>query len=311
MEETIDTDSAPLVSVVMPAYNHERYVAAAIDSVLNQTVTDLELIIIDDGSTDRTGDIARGYEDPRIVYHYQQNQDAFNALNRGMGLSRGRFISIINSDDVYVLNRLERLLEKQKQTSAACIFTDVVPVDDAGNELGHDQLPWRNWHERNREYYFNSKDLYQGFLHGNYMVTTSNLFLTRELAERVGGFCALRYLHDYDYMFRILLAAESDTIYLHDEKLLYYRIHGANTLSEAAIIGREQDKKIIRQYLLQRCPPETHPYINTAIDRLIALEHELIDARARMKRAAANAARKKPSIPLRVVNKLQSILSRS
>ena len=311
MEQTATTESTPLVSVVMPAYNHERYVAAAIDSVLNQTAADLELVIIDDGSTDRTGDIARGYDDLRLHYHYQQNQDAFNALNRGIGLSRGRFISIINSDDVYTLNRLERLLDKQRQTSAACLFTDVIPIDDAGNELSHDQLPWRNWHERNREYYFKSKDLYQGFLHGNYMVTTSNLFLTKELADRIGGFCELRYLHDYDYMFRILLAAESDTIYLHDEKLLYYRIHGANTLSEAAIVGREQDKKIIRQYLLKRCPPESHGYINTAIDRLITLEHELIGARARMNKAAANAARGKPSLPLRVANKLQSIFGRS
>lgn len=301
----------PLVSVVMPAYNHERYVAAAIDSVLNQSVTDLELIIIDDGSTDKTGEIARGYNDPRVLYHHQQNQDAYNALNRGMGLSRGTFISIINSDDVYTPNRLERLLDTQNSTSAACIFTDVIPIDDAGNELTHEQLPWCHWHERNREYFFKTKNLYDGFLHGNYMVTTSNLFLTRELAERLGGFCALRYLHDYDYIFRILLAAESDTVYLHDEKLLHYRIHSANTLSEAAIVGREQDRKIIRQYLLERCPAQTHIYINTAIDRLISLEHELINVRARLNHTDLSTNKRKPNLSFRIANKLQSIFGRS
>lgn len=310
MEEA-SSASVPKVSVVMPAFNHERYVAAAINSVLGQSYQDLELIIIDDGSTDRTGEIARGYDDPRVLYHHQQNQDAFNALNRGMGLSRGAFISIINSDDVYAPNRLERLLDTQKSTSAACIFTDVIPVDDAGNELTREQLPWRNWHERNREYFLRTKDLYDGFLHGNYMVTTSNLFLTRELAERVGGFCTLRYLHDYDYIFRILLAAESHTVYLYDEKLLYYRIHGANTLSEAAIVGREQDRTVIRRYLLERCPPETHTYINTAIDRLIALEHELVNVRARLSRTQQNANKPKPSLPFRIAHKLQSIFSRS
>lgn len=306
MEET-SPDGIPLVSVVMPAYNHERYVAAAIDSVLNQSVPDLELIIIDDGSTDRTGAIARGYDDPRVYYHFQQNQDAFNALNRGMELSRGSFISIINSDDVYKSNRLERLLDTQRTTSAACVFSDVIPIDDAGNEMPP-EMPWRRWHERNREYYLKSNDLYDGFLHGNYMVTTSNLFLTRELANRVGGFSALRYLHDYDYIFRVLLAAERNTVYLHDEKLLYYRIHSANTLSEAAIIGREQDRKIIRQYLLARCPPDTHAYINTAVDRLIALEHELINVRNRLSRAQRNG--KTPSIPGRIAHKLQSMFSR-
>lgn len=306
-----DPTSTPTVSVVMPAYNHERFVADAIDSVLGQSFSDLELIIVDDGSTDTTGTIAQSYSDPRIRYYFQENQDAFNALNRGMGLSRGRFISIINSDDVYTLNRIERLMDIQRETSAACIFSDVIPIDDKGEELSHTQSPWRSWHEGNREYYFETKDLYNGFLHGNYMVTTSNLFLSKELADAVGGFCALRYLHDYDYIFRILLAAEENTVYLHNEKLLYYRIHGGNTLSEAAIVGREQDKKIIRQYLLEKCPPHTHAHVNTAIDRLITLEHELIRAQERLNRQKRAQLNSKPSIPLRIVNKLQSLLARN
>ena len=300
---------SPTVSVVMPAYNHERFIGDAIDSVLGQSFSDFELIIIDDGSTDTTGTIAQSYSDPRIRYYFQENQDAFNALNRGMGLSKGTYISIINSDDVYTPNRIERLIETQRETMAACVFSDVIPIDAQGKELT--QHPWRSWHELNREYYFKTKDLYDGFLHGNYMVTTSNLFLTRGLAETVGQFCSLRYLHDYDYIFRILLAAEDKTMYLDDEKLLYYRIHGGNTLGEAAVVGREQDKKIIRQYLLEKCPLHTHGYINTAIDRLITLEHELIKVHARLNQEKQMQNRHKPSIPTRIVNKLQSLLARS
>ena len=81
MSRASDTST---VSVVMPAYNHERFVGAAVDSVLGQTYDDLELIVIDDGSTDRTGEIVQAYADPRIRYFHQENQDAFNALNRGM-----------------------------------------------------------------------------------------------------------------------------------------------------------------------------------------------------------------------------------
>ena len=301
--------SSSTVSVVMPAYNHEQFIGDAIDSVLGQSYSDIELIVIDDGSTDTTGTIAQSYSDPRIRYYFQENQDAYNALNRGMGLSKGKYISIINSDDVYTRNRVERLVETQRQTGAACIFSDVIPIDDKGEELT--QHPWRSWHELNREYYLKSRDLYDGFLHGNYMVTTSNLFLTKELADTVGGFCSFRYLHDYDYIFRILLAAEDKTIYLDDEKLLYYRIHGGNTLSEAAVVGREQDKQIIRQYLLEKCPPNTHTHINTAIDRLITLEQELVRVHARMNREEQARNRHKQSIPTRIVNKLQSLLARS
>ncbi len=295
------------VSVVMPAYNHERFVGAAVDSVLGQTYPDLELIVIDDGSSDGTADIVRAYSDPRIRYYHQHNQDAYNALNRGMSLSKGFYISIINSDDVYSPDRLKRLVELQRQTSAACIFTDVTPIDDKGNPLADDpRHPWSVWHERNREYFLNTGDLYNGFLNGNFMVTTSNLFMTKSLQESVGGFAAIRYLHDYDYIFRILLAAEDDTIYIHDEKLLSYRIHGANTLSEAAITGREQDRLLIRKYLLARCPAQTHANVDTAIDRLIALEHELLHVHAVLEGQSPDKAPQKSGVLSRTLRKLGS-----
>ena len=89
------------VIVVMPAYNHERFVGAAIESVLQQTCRDLELIIIDDGSKDRTGEIARSYQDPRVAYTCQLNQDAYNALNRGLKTARGEFgCYIVSQGDI-------------------------------------------------------------------------------------------------------------------------------------------------------------------------------------------------------------------
>ena len=97
-----------MISVIIPAYNHEKFVGAAIDSVLQQTWTDLELIIVDDGSTDSTADVIKGYDDPRITYYYQENKDAYNTINRGIGLAKGDCIAILNSDDINKLNRLER-----------------------------------------------------------------------------------------------------------------------------------------------------------------------------------------------------------
>ena len=274
--------SVPSISVVMPAYNHEKFVGEAIESVLNQSYEDFELVIVDDGSTDKTAEIINSFNDLRIKYHYQSNQDAFNSLNNGMAMTTGEFIAIINSDDVYELNRLERMLQVHRETGAQCVFSDVALIDDKSEVIRDKDFWWIGWHENNRQYYYQYKDLYAAFLNANIMVTTSNLFMTRQAYEEVGNFEPLRYLHDYDYIFRLLNAFPDSVHYLADEKLMQYRLHGSNTLSEAAVIGREQDLMIIRKNLLNKCPQEIHNHVNIGIDRLIKLEHELVQARAEM-----------------------------
>ena len=269
----------PKVSVVIPAYNHERFIGAAVASVLQQTHDHLELIVIDDGSTDNTGSIIQAIQDPRLSYYYQENQDAYNTINRGLGLATGDFIAILNSDDVYTLDRLEKLLAAQAKSGAQCLFTDVVPIDDQGQALSAPDFGWNIWHQKNRGFYFACQDLYTAFLKGNFMVTTSNLFMTREAVAKVGQFCSLRYLHDYDYIFRMMLAFPGQVEYLAQEQLLFYRIHGGNTLSEAAIIGREQDKQVIRQYMLARIPEDVRNLAGAGCDRLVELEQELAEVR--------------------------------
>jgi len=172
--------SNPKLSVVMPAYNHQRFVGEAIESVLDQTFSDWEFIIIDDGSTDATAEIINGYKDQRIHYFYQDNQDAFNALNNGIKKTKGEFISILNSDDVYLPERFATLIEHQKQSDAQCVFTDVIPISDDSIEFTDPEFGWNVWHQQNRKVFFELSDIYAAFLHGNFMVTTSNLFLTAE-----------------------------------------------------------------------------------------------------------------------------------
>ena len=270
----------PKVSVVIPAYNHERYIGAAIDSVLEQTHDNLELIIIDDGSTDKTGDVISSYNDVRIRSFHQENQDAYNTINRGLSLSQGDFVSILNSDDVYAPDRLEILIRYHRETGAHCLFTDVIPISDTGEEFIDPAFGWNCWHRKNRDFFFSCGDLYSAFLKGNFMVTTSNLFLSREAVQRTGTFCSLRYLHDYDYIFRVMLACPGQVRYIHDRKLLYYRIHPGNTLGEAAVLGREQDKKVIRSYLLAAVPENLRGMVGAGADRLVELEQELSEVRA-------------------------------
>jgi len=267
------------LSIVIPAYNHERFISAAIESALNQTVNVLEVIVVDDGSTGRTGEIVKGIADPRVRYIYQENQDAFNALNRAIQLAQGELIAVLNSDDLYHETRLERLRDTLKKTRAACVFSDVQPIDENGTPITDPGFWWNIWHEKNRRFYFECQDLYTAFLKGNIMVGTSNLFIRADTVRRVGGFAPLRYLHDYDYIFRVMLAYPAKVVYLHDQKLLYYRLHGDNTLSEAAVIGREQDKAVIRKYLLERLPVPLRPLVAAGADRLVELEKELMEVR--------------------------------
>jgi len=283
------------ISVVIPAYNHENYIGPAIDSVLSQTYQDFELIIVDDGSTDKTADVIKGYSDKRIHYYYQENQDAFNTINRGMDLANGEYISILNSDDVYTPDRFQRLLDVQQKTGAQCLFSDVIPISDAGEEFVGPDFGWNVWHRKNRDFFKESGDLYCAFLKGNFMVTTSNLFMTKSAAKKVGKFCSLRYLHDYDFIFRMMLAFPDQVHYLAGEKLLYYRIHDGNTLGEAAITGREQDQDIIKKYMLARIPDDCQSYAEAGSDRLVELQQELNDVRQTLAGGAEPSVRESGS----------------
>ena len=100
----------PLVSVILPAYNHEQFIASAVGSVLSQVYQHWELIVIDDGSTDATWRVLESFTDPRIQLHHQSNQGSHAAINRGIELAKGDYVNILNSDDLYSPDRLERLL---------------------------------------------------------------------------------------------------------------------------------------------------------------------------------------------------------
>lgn len=102
----------PVISVVMPVYNGEKYLREAIDSILNQTYTDFEFIILNDGSTDNTEKIILSYSDPRILYIKNDvNAGIVKTLNRGIGLAKGAYIARMDCDDISVPCRFEKQVE--------------------------------------------------------------------------------------------------------------------------------------------------------------------------------------------------------
>lgn len=116
----------PTVTVLMPAYNAEKFIRDSIDSVLSQTYSDFELLIINDGSTDKTEEIILSYKDHRIVYVKNEvNLKLIKTLNKGIDLAKGKFIARIDSDDVINPDRIEKeiiFLENNKEISVVSCF---------------------------------------------------------------------------------------------------------------------------------------------------------------------------------------------
>jgi glycosyltransferase involved in cell wall biosynthesis len=108
----------PLVSVIIPVYNYDRYLAEAIESVLNQTYRRLEVIVVDDGSTDRSSEVAKSFVDRGVRYCYQEHAGIGPARNRGADLAQGDFIAFLDADDRWPEYKLERQLSAIKNDPA-------------------------------------------------------------------------------------------------------------------------------------------------------------------------------------------------
>lgn len=130
--------SSPKVSVLMPVYKTAAYLQEAVDSILAQTFTDYELIILDDGSPDNAEEVLDRYDDPRIVrYHGMHNEGLANVLNVGIGMARGEYIARMDSDDISLPNRLQVQIEYLEE------HTDVDLCSCAMQLFGAHEGLWR------------------------------------------------------------------------------------------------------------------------------------------------------------------------
>ncbi|MGA3316330.1 MAG: glycosyltransferase [Candidatus Korobacteraceae bacterium] len=194
---------APTVSVIIPTFNRSALLPKAIESVLAQTYTDYELIVIDDGSTDDTHERLKPYME-RIRYFYQDNRGASAAQNKGIEVAKGKWISILGSDDVWLPTKLERQLKALATFGsdfAAC-FTDCVYV-------GHPDL-WLSAFERaglkaNSE--FGQLHDPTGYILRNYSpICPQSLMVLRSLVKELEGFDeAIGVSEDTDLIFRLAL----------------------------------------------------------------------------------------------------------
>lgn len=208
----------PAVSVLIPSYNHAPYLPLALQSVFEQTYTDYEIVVVDDGSTDGSVDLLRSCGD-RIRLFTQQNRGTYATLNRLIAESRGRYLAILNSDDLWLPQKLEKqvaLLVANPNTGL--VHTYGYFIDDAGNRLSQNPLgyPWPRT---------TCSNPIEDLVRYNRIVPSSAT-IRRECFEKLGGFREDLYgLGDWEMWLRIALHYEIGFI---DEPLTLYRVHATN-----------------------------------------------------------------------------------
>lgn len=220
-----------LVSVIIPSYNHEAYLPRAVESVLDQSHADIELIVIDDGSKDGSVRYLESVQDERLRFYTQANRGAHNAINRGLMEAKGDYLAILNSDDIFARDRIARCVASLKNTGAELAATWIEVINSKGKVLGVKEA-WRNmlpWDLPTVDWRAHGLDGFSGnLLMSNFVATTSNVVFTRALYERVGGMRNFRFAHDWDFLLRAARVAKCTLL---EEPLLQYRIHDSNTIS--------------------------------------------------------------------------------
>jgi len=207
----------PLVSVILASYNHEKFIKQAVESVLRQSHKDLELIVIDDGSTDKTPDIIKQIKDNRLKVIKLKENRKFHPRNIGLKHATGKYIAFQNSDDVWSVDKLEKQLKYlEQQPEVGVVFTQVKLINEKGNAI-------KSWAEN--LFQTPNKDRIEWLRHfltkGNCLCISSAL-IRRSILDRVGNFNeSLVQLSDLDLWVRIAAVSE---IYILTQELTQMRI---------------------------------------------------------------------------------------
>lgn len=223
----------PEISVIIPSYNHAAYIGHAVQSVFAQTYTDFELLVVDDGSTDNSIVVLARFNDPRLKILTQTNQGAHAAINRGLRESAGKYLTILNSDDLYHPQRLEKMIEVLKadpQVGLVGSYIEIIDQDGKPSGVKHGYTDSPPWPLDAPERSFRAgSDLHKVLLTENYWSTTSNFVFPRSWFEAVGEFRPLRFVHDWDFSLRMAKAAR---MVLLPDILMRYRVHATNTIRQ-------------------------------------------------------------------------------
>lgn len=201
----------PIISFILCVRNGERYIKDCVDSILNQSFQDFELIIIFNGTTDSSKEILSLYLDERIFVHETQIEQLSFNLNLGINNARGMFISRIDVDDICYPNRLERQLFFLHKFNCDIVGSNISVIDSDGNFLHNFKYPETNKEIRN-SIFFKS------------VLCHPSVIIRKEILLKNNGYLGGRYAQDFDLWIR-LMRDKNHVFYNVQENLVKYRIH--------------------------------------------------------------------------------------
>lgn len=261
----------PLVSVVMPSYNHADYVGRAIESVLQQTYINFEFIIADDGSVDESAEIISQYTDSRIRFMRVEKNTGFGAYEYALEQAQGEYIATIASDDMWEETLLETyigFLEENKEYG--CCFCPPKVIDENDNIIENSEFyQVFTTENKTKEEWF--KQLY---LKGN-AICAPSMCIRKSIYDKVGIFrFQYKQLQDYEYWLRLVQVCN---FYIYPERLIKYRVHkegnnkniSAHT-QDSLVRGRIETKYILFD-IMENLEPDF--FLNAFADDLILKPH--------------------------------------
>ena len=242
--------SLPLVSVIIPNYNHARYLPERLDCVLGQTYQNYEVIILDDCSTDNSRDVIEKYrENPhvsQIIYNEVNGGRVFKQWKKGLNLAKGDLLWIAESDDKCENTFLERLVQCfLNHPTLSLAFSKSILFNDSGKT-------WTSDSQNLQSGVYDSNTFLNRFMsYGCVMQNASSCLFSRKAFESIDDrYTDFRCSGDYMFWTEI---AECGDVAIVDERLNYYRKHGSNTTKSGFIQGiNQRESKIVLDYILER-----------------------------------------------------------
>jgi glycosyltransferase involved in cell wall biosynthesis len=259
-----DKSTYPFISVILPVYNAEKYILASIQSILSQTYSNFELIVLNDGSTDKSGEIIKEIDDSRIVYVEHPNCGLASTLNKGLGLAKGQFIARQDADDISYPQRFEKQIAfLRTHPQCGLLGTWAQIIDEKGNVTSR-------YHRHETE----NNSIKFTLCFDNSFVHSSVMF-RKEVLSTVGNYdSSVHHLvQDYEYWFRISRKYQLANL---SETLLDYREVGSSIsriTSDFSRVVAEQSSQNLSNYF---SPAQVlAPEILSSLHHGINLSHRL------------------------------------
>ena len=224
------------VSVIVPVYNGEKHISNCIDSLINQTLKDIEIVIVDDGSTDNTKEVVKSYTDERIKYYYQENGRQGKARNNGIRKATGEYILYLDSDDTVDLNICKKMYDFAKEKDADLVLCDLEIIEDGKSR------------------YFHCMEKYTDDIVKNYLLSNpgpGNKFVKRELLINNDLYFLEKHVYE-DFAILPIYGLYTNKIAYLEEDLNKYVVRSGSTMNQKKYSNLLKDIFYAYDYLMDK-----------------------------------------------------------